>query len=352
MAISQGKTNITFYLILGIFIVFIFLLGILLFNIAPIFIHMYHTVITGANPDCDCIHHVPLLTNHPYISTFILFLGLLTTIFLFFIIYNLIKSLLVTKKYINQVVGNKVELMPKLYHVAISLGLNNKVVAVNSNSLDIFCFGFLKPKICISSRLINQVSKKQLKAILLHEKNHLKSYDPLKLFLVNAIRKSLFFIPGLNHLASQFEIGLELAADERATNNLKETQSLSKALIKIIDLDQTLNHRVNHDVAVTFLSVTEARIDRLIDSHYKPRFKWFTPKLVMSFVVIIGLSVLFFNTQAILAKTTEINHPASSLDSVSCPMEISAMEKSNSYCSYEVNSEMAHAPYSESNSCN
>lgn len=350
---SQKKNRVTFSIIVAIFFSVILFLGILMFNLFPFLANIYHTTFSQTELNCDCIHHFPFLSNHPSLGMFILSLSLMVVIFIIFVIFNFVRNILATKKFIKKTVRRKTEFPSRLQKVVTALNLKEKVLALDHDSSEVFCFGYFRPRICLSLKLVNQVSKSQLKAVLLHEKNHLKSFDPLKLFLVNTIKKSLFFIPGFQKLTDQFAISLELAADERATNNFQETKPLSKALIKIIELHQRSSNKSYNNVAVTLLNATEARIDRLINHQKQPQFNWFIPKLVISIIIVISLSVLLFNAPALLAKTTELNRVNGNINSPSCPMASDAKEHSdnNSSCGFSNEAHMSCASSDQLYSC-
>ena len=316
---SQKKTTVTFSIIVGLFLLSFLLLGLLIWQIFPIIKNIIQTSILGrVVSTCDCAHHAAFLTSHPYLGIFIILLSLLIIFFAAYVAMIAVKHLLATRRFKKNIIAQQVRRPTKLSMAASSLGLEGKVVAIASNSSEVFCLGFIRPQICISVGLVKRVSKAELRAILLHEKNHLVSRDPGKLFLVNLISQSLFFIPGIQHLIKQFKVGFEVAADERATNNFREVKSLSRALLKIIELHQRPATGSSQPVAVTHLSVTEERINRLIGQD-KLRFTWFIPRLVISLLVIVSLFVLVFNGQALLAKTTNMRS-AQAMSSATCPM--------------------------------
>ncbi|MDP2684341.1 MAG: M56 family metallopeptidase [bacterium] len=312
---NQQKTNFIFYSIVAILFSVIVLMTALIINIYPIF----YLAITGhGDMECDCTNHVAFLNNHPYIGSLAITAVALVTLFVIYALFQILKNIIVTKQYINNILINKIKLSSKVKDISRSIGINNQIVEINSEIPEIFCFGFIKPTICISSGLIQQVSKNQLRAILLHEKNHLMSYDPLKLCVANTLRKSLFFIPGIKKLIDYFIVNLELSADERATNNFKEIKPLGSALLKISDLHKVNNKQNPSSLAVSFLSITEVRIDRLINKSSSITFKWNIKKLIIGAFVFMGLLVIIFNSRVWLVEASQIDEMNSDL---TCGME-------------------------------
>lgn len=318
---SQQRTNIVFYFIVSALILMISAAVVLLVNLYPV---VSLAITSRGDSSCDCASHAAFLANHPYLGGFVLLLTTITVVFLLFIIYNLVKNIFITRKFVKSVIKNKVKLGSKLIGVSSSIGMGGKILKIDSGVSEVFCFGYIKPKVCVSSTLVNQVSKNQLRAILLHEKNHTKSYDPLKLFLVNTVRKSLLFIPGLRKLTDHFMIGLELSADERATNNFREIKPLGNALLKMADFNKGNINPDSSSLAITFLNITEARIDRLINKSQQSKFSWFMPKLLIGFVLFVGLFFVVFNSQVWLAEASQVNDSDTNL---TCDMTPSVVEE-------------------------
>lgn len=71
-------------------------------------------------------------------------------------------------------------------------------------------------------------------AVLLHERRHLTSRDPLKNVLASAIPARLFYLPAVARLRSRFLCGSELAAD-RAALTAYGAAPLAGALLKVAD---------------------------------------------------------------------------------------------------------------------
>lgn len=66
----------------------------------------------------------------------------------------------------------------------------SSVVLVQSTEPPAFCHGFLKPKICLSTCLVDLLSPSQLQAVLLHEDYHRQRFDPLRILVTNGASHS------------------------------------------------------------------------------------------------------------------------------------------------------------------
>lgn len=163
----------------------------------------------------------------------------------------------------------------KAERAAYTLGLSGRVHEIEGRELAAFCHGFFWPKICVSSELVQRLTDKELLAVLSHEQHHLETYEPIKTFLVKLMTKSFFFIPWFRRLAKKYFTYAELAADEQALRRLNDKASLARALEKMITWRARTASR--DSLALSFFeTVTEERINRLVDDGYVPRFTIFT----------------------------------------------------------------------------
>jgi len=104
----------------------------------------------------------------------------------------------------------------KLAPLLSRMNLHRQVAVLQSPLPLAFCFGFLKPRICLSSGLIEALSPEQLEAALLHEEYHRRSVDPLRLLIVETLAKMLFFLPLVAEWGEMIKVRLEVAADNFA----------------------------------------------------------------------------------------------------------------------------------------
>lgn len=99
-----------------------------------------------------------------------------------------------------------------------------------------FCAGLLRPRVYISSGAIAALDEPSLNAVLLHERRHAHSYDPLWLATGRILARALFFVPGLRRLAAQQEALAELSADESAIDAAPENRSaLARAMLSFAE---------------------------------------------------------------------------------------------------------------------
>jgi beta-lactamase regulating signal transducer with metallopeptidase domain len=139
--------------------------------------------------------------------------------------------------------------------------LVNKVSIVKSDKMLAFCLGIKNPKIYISTKTIQNMTKKQIEAILIHEKYHLEHSDSLTLFIGSLPHLLFPFFPLLPKLVERYKIERELEADKQAVRKLGNIQMIG-VLRKFIETSPVSPSYV---YSVSDPSTIEARIESLLD---------------------------------------------------------------------------------------
>ena len=148
----------------------------------------------------------------------------------------------------------------RLVQLLTSLGLSEHVVVLATEVPLAFCFGLVRPRICISTGLADALTDPELRAALLHEDHHRRHYDPLRGLLAEVLAAVLFFLPVAAEWRDLFLTTAELDADRHAVR-LGGRPSLAGALHKILTHPLTTRLAVP---GVMGLSATEARIAELV----------------------------------------------------------------------------------------
>jgi Zn-dependent protease with chaperone function len=135
------------------------------------------------------------------------------------------------------------------------------IVYLNLTVVHVFCLGWWRPRIWLTSGLVTTLTDAELNAVLAHEAHHLRRRDPLRLAIGRAIASAFFFLPLMGALARQAELGHELAADSAAIAFLGDDLPLLCALQKLLALP---TGQMPPAAAITAFNITEARLRRLI----------------------------------------------------------------------------------------
>lgn len=117
----------------------------------------------------------------------------------------------------------------------ITASKKNRVV-FDSDSGEIFTAGFLSPIIYMASGLRKLHTAKEVRAMLMHEQNHAKLRDPLRTTIVKMIFGGLPSFPGKSSLSKHFFTLIEVCADKRAEERLKNKLPLVTALSKRLEI--------------------------------------------------------------------------------------------------------------------
>ena len=127
-----------------------------------------------------------------------------------------------------------------------------------------FTFGFLKPRIAVCAHCAQEVSPSQLQAMIAHEKRHVAARDPLRFFILDTLKWTLFFVPLLRVSISWYHMISELQADEGVTDR----EALGGALLRMVE--QHTKYRSPSGYAVSsFASALTLRIERLVNPGWK-----------------------------------------------------------------------------------
>lgn len=141
------------------------------------------------------------------------------------------------------------------------LGLSERIDICHSPEAFAFCYGYLGPRLCVSTGLLRTLSRRQMRAVLLHERHHLRHRHPLCTLAAQVLAEWFFFLPIMADLRDAYLARLELGADRHAVE--KEGRSpLAGALLQLLALAE--RGPQTRGVAITRLDVTEARIRQLL----------------------------------------------------------------------------------------
>ena len=114
------------------------------------------------------------------------------------------------------------------------LGLGGKVDYLETARPVAFCYGWLRPRICLSRGALAGLDDPEVAALLLHERHHMLSYDPLKTALAYVLSRVFFFLPIVSSLRKQYILAREVEADQYVLRCQQTNEALLGALCKTI----------------------------------------------------------------------------------------------------------------------
>jgi beta-lactamase regulating signal transducer with metallopeptidase domain len=211
-------------------------------------------VVTGGAADIASVVAVLVLI----LATFGVTLGLT----------SLFRQLLATLALIRTLLSRRVTVSRRVGDIAARLELSGRIDVVRDPRPFSFCYWFRRPRICLSTGLIRRLDDDELRAVLLHERYHLRQRDPLRLVIARYFAAGLYVVPVVEELVEYYTVQKEVAADQAAVRAMGGVRELASALFKVLpdadDVDLGLL------VPVGSLSVTEARIEQLVDGRAVP----------------------------------------------------------------------------------
>ena len=165
-----------------------------------------------------------------------------------------------------------VELPPSLAGLVYDLGIQNRLDVAQCSAAETFCYGFFRPRIYVTTGMLDILSAAEIKAVLTHERHHLRRYDPLRSLLWTVLDGACWWI---ENGSQQARLQRELAAD-RAVVMAGGRMALASALVKLLAHPER-GAIAAQDLSVSSLSVTDARIEQLlrpeqIPQRTRPRF--------------------------------------------------------------------------------
>src|SRR5256712_9344660 len=153
--------------------------------------------------------------------------------------------------------------MPSAVLVAESgLDLDGRIDVVSDERPFSFCYWFLRPRICLSTALVERLDPDELRAVLYHERYHLRQRDPLRQIVARYFAAGLYVVPVVDELLAFHTLPQGVEADQEAVPASGDVRSLASALYKLLpDADHV---SLGLLVAVRPPAVTEARIEQLV----------------------------------------------------------------------------------------
>lgn len=148
-----------------------------------------------------------------------------------------------------------------------------------------FCFGLLRPRVVLTSGLIEQLSDDEQAAAFWHEAQHARVHEPLRALLARLTANTFFWLPALRDLFDRYTLARELDADR-----LAESRTSRRALAGAL-----------HEVAagprfagsVAFADLAAVRVDRLLDPQVPLPSLFRRTRLALSLAAVALLGLAF-----------------------------------------------------------
>ncbi len=212
------------------------------YGLVALFVGVMGLLVLGIYRDWQLISHrfvapgaCPTFLQSPSFQLFTAsLLTALFTIICYLFVYSLARHWSSSQQLAQEIGERSSVPPPELRRMLEGLDIRERVQYVADDYPFACTCGLLRPRIILSRGLVSSLERRELEAVLLHERYHLRHYDPLKLCLSRAMGRALFFLGLGRHLSSSYERFKELAADRAAIDNLGERRYLASALLKML----------------------------------------------------------------------------------------------------------------------
>jgi Zn-dependent protease with chaperone function len=221
----------------------------------------------------------------------ILPLGLVALITWVFVV-GVVRQWVATWRLVRHLTRRRTAMPHRLHRLADELGLAGQLHYVADPAAFAFCYGLLGPRVCLSSGLVRLLSDAELRAVLVHERHHLTSHDPLKILISRAAAAGLFFLPVARELRDRYLVSKEIAADETTVQDEAGDLPLASALLKMLSAERRI--WPEGLAAIGAFNVNQERIQRLIDG--RPGVTALPPlkAVIVSVAVVVGVFLVSY----------------------------------------------------------
>ncbi len=200
---------------------------------------------------------------------------------------SLSHQLIATSATLRRVLDNRATADERLSRIAQSLGIGDRIDLIEDSTVFTFCHGLLRPRVCVSSGLVDRLTDDELRAVLLHERHHVRYWDPLKILVGRTLASGLFFLPLAGALRRGYSAGKEICADADAAA-LEEGLPLARALYVMLKAPRPAWPA--GVLAIGALTPTEARLRGLLEPERAGR-TWPRP---LDWIISIALAAGIF----------------------------------------------------------
>lgn len=131
------------------------------------------------------------------------------------------------------VLGPRLAEFPEVLVEAVAQAGAERVELRDDGAPYAFCIGLLRPRIAMSTELLQTLGRDELAAVLAHEELHRRRRAPLRQIVARATARALFFMPFLDDLLEIHVVEEEILAD-RGSAAIVGRRPLAEALGKLL----------------------------------------------------------------------------------------------------------------------
>lgn len=172
----------------------------------------------------------------------------------------LIRQLWLTHRLLADLARRQRLLPTALAGLVDALHLAGRVTLVEDAAPYAFAVGLLRPRIWLSTGLLDLLDEAELAAVLRHERHHLRRHDPLRVLAARSLAHGLFFLPAAVALRNLYLEAKEREADAASGAG----PDLAAALLKLVRAGA--HQPAGANLAAAGAGSATGRIQRLLGS--------------------------------------------------------------------------------------
>jgi Zn-dependent protease with chaperone function len=121
---------------------------------------------------------------------------------------------------------------PRVAAVAFAAQLADRIDVVEVARPFAFTYGWFRPRVCVSTGLVDVLTDGELEAVLHHEGWHLHRRDPLRLMFAQSLGTAFAVVPEIRRLVRLHSLLVEIAADRYVVATMGHPRWLASAMVK------------------------------------------------------------------------------------------------------------------------
>lgn len=136
-------------------------------------------------------------------------------------------------------------------------------------------YGVFRPTVLLSTWILEQLDRRELEAVLVHEFEHILRHDYLVVWLATMLRDAFFYLPTSRVAYRQIHAEKELACDDLVVGATRRPLALASALTKVWLHAVEKQQMTSFGVAQHLVERGEAinsRIERLLDTQERKTY--------------------------------------------------------------------------------
>jgi TonB family protein len=180
-----------------------------------------------------------------------------------------------------------------LLSALVGTGLARDRVRVSPGGATPFVRGLLSPVVVVPTYVVTRLDQDELRSVLMHEAEHIRHRDPLRLALLHAARAAFFFYPPAWWLVGRIRESFEMACDEAVVRGGQSPATYCRSLAR------TLKLGLDHTPAATPAgilghrsSLLLRRLERIRSGRRFEAMPYHRLTLVLVAITALALSVL------------------------------------------------------------